>query len=423
MDCAIQQAKGSDFHYAFWDVYATSSLQYVVGQANIQQTCENGNPQSGVSYWTPIENGTEASLTFKFPFGRATASIFLNASFATYNFGNGDVGSGSLWGSTDGLNWVSLLDAPTPQYPGYEYGWSSNYATNLPNSLIGSSNLWIQARLQSSGWNIMAQFLRQDTSWNTNNVFQLDANLVPLSPSAPTISVQPQSITVNAQDTASFSVTALGGPLSYQWSFNGSNILGATSSSLVISNVAQANLGTYAVVVANAIGAMTSSNAVLSMYPYLYAPFSGLVTDWGCTNTLSVGAWGTGPLSYQWYDNGSAILNATNSTLTLASVQFTNAGSYSVVVSNPFGNVTNAPAQVVVNPAGVSFGMYPGVTISGVVGYSYIIQSNPDLTNTNGWSAVATVTLMQPVQLWVDVNVNATSPMNPHRFYRVMPAP
>jgi hypothetical protein len=85
------------------------------------------------------------------------------------------------------------------------------------------------------------------------------------------------------------------------------------------------------------------------------------------------------------------------------------------------GSVTNTPAQVVVNPAGVSLGMFPGVYVSGVVGYTYAIQASSDLTNTNGWTTVANLTLVQPVQLWVDTAVNALSPTNPHKYYRVVP--
>lgn len=231
-------------------------------------------------------------------------------------------------------------------------------------------------------------------------------------------------LVVNAYDPASFSVTASGTmPLNYQWSLNGTNILGATSSSLTISNVSQSDLGAYAVVVTNEFGTVTSSNAMLSMYPFLAAPFGGVVTDWGKDATLSVQAWGTGPLSYQWFDNGAAILNATNQTLDLSSIQFTNAGLYSVVVSSPLGSVTNTPEQVVVNPAGVSIGIYPGVTVSGVVGYTYIIQSTSNLSNTNSWVTVATLTLEEPTQLWMDINNNASLPGNPQRFYRVLPGP
>ena len=238
----------------------------------------------------------------------------------------------------------------------------------------------------------------------------------------PVITSQPTDQTVVDGGTASFSVTATGAtPLNFQWSLNGTNISEATSSNLTILNVSQSDLGTYTVLVSNPFGSETSSNALLSMYPYLAVPFGGAVTDWGQDTILSVQAGGTGPFSYQWYDNGVAILNATNQTLDLSSIQFTNAGLYSVVVSSPFGRVTNTPEQVVVNPAGVSLGLYPGVTVSGTVGYTYSIQSNPDLTNTNGWTTVATLTLFQPVELWVDVNNNASSPTNAHRFYRVLP--
>jgi hypothetical protein len=87
---------------------------------------------------------------------------------------------------------------------------------------------------------------------------------------AASITNQPQSVVVHAHDTASFSVAASGTvPLSYQWSLNGTNISGATSSSLTIPNVVQRNLGTYSVVVTNAFGSATSSNATLSMYPFI----------------------------------------------------------------------------------------------------------------------------------------------------------
>jgi hypothetical protein len=102
-------------------------------------------------------------------------------------------------------------------------------------------------------------------------------------------------------------------------------------------------------------------------------------------------------------------------------MQFTNAGFYSLVVSSSLGSVTNPPAQVVVNPAGVSLGLCPAVTIDGVVGYNYIIRRTADLSNTNAWVTMTNLTLTQPVQLWVDTNVDASLPANPHHFYQVLP--
>ncbi len=236
------------------------------------------------------------------------------------------------------------------------------------------------------------------------------------------VTAQPQSLEVNAFTTASFSVTATGTPpLGYQWSVNGTNIPGATSSTLTVSNVVQTNLGTYSVLVTSASGSTNSSNATLSMYPYLIAPFAGVDTYWGQTNTLSVGAWGTGPLSYQWFDNGNAIDSATNSTLTLSNIQFTNAGLYSVVVSSALGSVTNTPNQVIVNPANVGVQLCPNVVIQGTVGYNFIIQSTTNLADTNSWITQANLTLTQPVQFWDDTNTDVNQPSNPRKFYRVLP--
>lgn len=188
-----------------------------------------------------------------------------------------------------------------------------------------------------------------------------------------------------------------------------------------MSNVVQSDLGAYAVLVTNAISPATSSDAMLSMYPFIATPFAGAVATWGKDATFSMQAWGTEPLSYQWFKDGSPIPNATNDLLSLSSVQPASAGLYSVVVTSLLGSATNAPAQVVVNAAGVSLGFSPTLTIDGVSGYSYLIERTTDLTNTNSWLTLTNLTLTQPVQVWVDTSVDATSPFNSKYFYRVLP--
>jgi hypothetical protein len=49
-------------------------------------------------------------------------------------------------------------------------------------------------------------------------------------------------------------------------------------------------------------------------------------------------------LSYQWKLNGGDISGATSSTLTLNNAQAANAGTYTVVVTNPAGSRTSEPA-------------------------------------------------------------------------------
>jgi sugar lactone lactonase YvrE len=83
---------------------------------------------------------------------------------------------------------------------------------------------------------------------------------------APAIQTQPQSQTVTAGGSAQFSVTASGRPaVTYQWSFNGTAISGATSSSYSLSSAQSANAGSYTVTVSNAVASVTSTAATLTV--------------------------------------------------------------------------------------------------------------------------------------------------------------
>ncbi len=79
-------------------------------------------------------------------------------------------------------------------------------------------------------------------------------------------------------------------------------------------------------------------------------PLSQLATT-GSGVTLNVVASGSQPLSYQWRFNGANLAGKTATSLALANVQLTNAGSYSVVVTNLAGSRTSSNAVLTVNPA------------------------------------------------------------------------
>jgi uncharacterized repeat protein (TIGR01451 family) len=167
----------------------------------------------------------------------------------------------------------------------------------------------------------------------------------------PTITQQPLSVITNQGATVAFSVTAAGTtPLSYQWTFNGTAIPNATASTLTLAGVQPANGGSYSVVVTNVAGSVTSSSALLTVEvpPIITQQPVNVITNQGATVAFSVTAAGTTPLSYQWTFNGTAIPNATASTLTLAGVQPANGGSYSVVVTNVAGSVTSSSATLTV---------------------------------------------------------------------------
>jgi hypothetical protein len=67
------------------------------------------------------------------------------------------------------------------------------------------------------------------------------------------------------------------------------------------------------------------------------------------STTLFVGANGTSPLSYQWYQNGSPITGATGPALILNNLTTANGGVYHATVSNIAGSATSSSAQITVN--------------------------------------------------------------------------
>jgi pectate lyase len=76
----------------------------------------------------------------------------------------------------------------------------------------------------------------------------------------------------------------------------------------------------------------------------------------GQSATFTVAASGSAPLAYQWFFNtNTPVPNATNASLTLSSIQSTNAGFYSVVVTNSAGPATSAFAQLTLNSGATGF--------------------------------------------------------------------
>ena len=130
------------------------------------------------------------------------------------------------------------------------------------------------------------------------SVMSSNAVLTVLTP--PKITTQPESQTLTAGQSASFSVVASGtGPLSYQWNLNDLAIPAATDSVLTLSNVQPADAGSYTVVVANLAGSVTSAVATLTVNvpPSISTePLSQTVTA-GQSASFAVVASGTGPLS------------------------------------------------------------------------------------------------------------------------------
>jgi hypothetical protein len=83
----------------------------------------------------------------------------------------------------------------------------------------------------------------------------------------PHIASTPQSQPSEEGTSASLSVTADSGSLSYQWLFNGTPIPGATNATLNVGTINAATAGAYAVTVTNETGTMTTPAATLTATP------------------------------------------------------------------------------------------------------------------------------------------------------------
>jgi hypothetical protein len=228
------------------------------------------------------------------------------------------------------------------------YQWNFN-GTNLSGATSSALTL---ANVQTTNAGSYAVVVTNAAGSATSAVAILTV-LVP-----PGITTQPQSQMAVVGQSATFSVTASGtAPFSYRWSFNGTQLSGATSSALTLANVQTTSAGSYTVVVTNAAGSATSAVATLTVYvpAGIATQPSSQTTTQGLNVAFSVVPSGTAPFSYQWCFNSAPLSGATSSALALTNVQTTDAGSYTVVLTNTWGSVTSAVATLtVLVPAGIA---------------------------------------------------------------------
>ena len=171
----------------------------------------------------------------------------------------------------------------------------------------------------------------------------------------PSITAQPRSRTVTQGSTVNFSVGVASNasqPVRYQWRYNGTDILGAVSPFLTLTNVQAGAGGLYSVLIANPLQTNVSADAALFVNapPVVFAhpqPQSVIV---GSNATLTVAATGTAPFTYQWRFNGAPISGANSQTYSIPSVQSSQAGSYDVLVGNALASVFSSNASLAVLP-------------------------------------------------------------------------
>lgn len=158
--------------------------------------------------------------------------------------------------------------------------------------------------------------------------------------------------TVVSGARAYFRAVATGAlPISYQWQREGTNIAGATNTVFAITNAQPNQMGAFTLIASNAFGVITNGAMQLTVLPVeIVQQPTNVLQFLGGNTSFKVAAEGQGPLSYQWFHNSRAISGATSATLSLSNLQDTNAGLYSVIVSNVHGFELSEAAQLTLQP-------------------------------------------------------------------------
>ncbi len=184
--------------------------------------------------------------------------------------------------------------------------------------------------------------------------------------SAPTITTQPQNVSVTIGQNASFSVAATGNPSpTYQWQSKTSgatafsNLTGATAASYTLTNAQMANSGTqFRALVSNSAGSVASNAATLTVVgsvPSITTQPKNASIQAGQNVSFTVTATGTPAPRYTWQSKApgaslfSNISGATSATYSLSAVPATmNGTQFRVIATNIAGNAISNAATLTV---------------------------------------------------------------------------
>ena len=334
---------------------------------------ETGDGRVVVAYHVPSGNGTGGMWVDDYAITMSTDPLITSEPASVTN----SVGSTNSFAVTAGGATLS-------------YQWQANGGsgyTNLSNggNISGATSSVLTIAGATGNEGISYQVI-------VSNSFNVVTSTVATLTLPPAISTEPAALTaILVGGSASLNVVADGSPtVTYQWQANGGSgytnvpnagaFSGATTPTLNITGATANQSLTYQVVVANGVGSVTSSPAVVavSSSPVITVEPLSQTNNVGSTVNFSVTATGTAPLAYQWRTNGvnigdgGIVSGSATSTLTLAGISDPWALSYTVIVTNSSGSATSSPALltvidppvITVPPASTS------VTLGGTVNFT-----------------------------------------------------
>jgi uncharacterized repeat protein (TIGR01451 family) len=258
----------------------------------------NASVQPMVSFFLSLTAVTNASLTRTQAVGSILKRVFETVSIAGTNVVCGSSGVTNAWFKLT-LNQTSSVPVSV-QYQTLE-GSATAGVDFSPRSgalvfLPGTTNVTLAVPVYgTAAWQPTKTFYvllsqPQQAVLGIDEALGTISNTNPVPPLA--IIGRPVSQAAGPGATVSFTVNATGNPLplSYQWQFNGTNITGATASSLSLTNVQPAQAGNYNVLIRNAGGGATNASAGLIVPAGLNYALQGhaLILSWSGSYTLQL---------------------------------------------------------------------------------------------------------------------------------------
>ena len=220
------------------------------------------------------------------------------------------------------------------------------------------------------------------------------SNAATLSLAAPPqVTQSPTDATRCPGQSVTFTATATGDGLIFQWRKNGQDIVGANESSLTISPVSAGDAGSYDVVVGGTCNpSVTSAPATLTVNtpPSINTQPTNQTACENGDASFSVGASGTG-LTFQWRKNGTPLVNSSHisgagtATLIIHQVVPGDADTYDVVVSGACSPAVTSQARTLTVTSSMSIATQPNNTSACEGALASFTAASSDATASVQW--------------------------------------